>query len=346
MDFLINIFSFIVMNYWNAIKNLSQISSIYSDMTSEGTWVATLVTNLKNLVGLSEKSGFIQAFQGVGIAIALTYFLISIIGLVTEDRFTPEFLVKFFAKLVISVAVILWSDSLLIGFIDFGDALGNVFSKVTEESFILSEDGKTKTINESFEIFITNFVNSVEKETKYTISGPIIWDETDKCYYFSPEIKKNKDSADLIECLGLGVAMCVSGALLCLVATVGVPIIMAAILFIELSRIVELFIRGSLLPIAAGVMADDGWRGAGGRYFKKVLALATQKLVLSLSCVITSAMVTSYLMSALESTKGGNVWEFVGESFITIITACAVAVAGVNFMFKSLQVMNDLWGAS
>ena len=33
-------------------------------------------------------------------------------------------------------------------------------------------------------------------------------------------------------------------------------------------------------PIAMGLMSDDGWRGAGGRYLKKFLAVCCQSAVL------------------------------------------------------------------
>lgn len=344
-DILKPIFNSLISNYWNAVSNLSHISVIYSGVTGEESWLKILNNNLKTFC----VDTLMEAFEGIGLAVALTYFLISIIGLVTEDRFTPEFLVKFFAKLVISVAVITWSGSLLTGIIEFGDTLGGYVSSITAEKFVVNEE--EQDMYTSFEIFVTNFSQAVANETGMEFDNKVKVVKWKKdggaiigCSYNSPFT--DKFSLKTLQAIGLAIPLSLAGALVCLVSLILIPIIMAAVLFIEVSRLLELYIRGSLLPIAAGVMADDGWRGAGGRYFKKVLALASQKLMLDLSCVVTSAMTTSYLMSKLQTIKGNDIWGFIGDSFLSFIIAIVIALAGISFMFKSLQVVNDLWGAS
>lgn len=363
------IIQYILINYWFAIKKLSGIANIYSEQSGE-QWLIDLCQGLRNLCELH----LLPAFSGIGLAVAMTYFLISIIGLVTEDRFTPEFLVKFFAKLVISVAVILFSQDLLFGIIDFGDALGNTFQDWRADDFIASttlegeSSGSTTSKNKdknkdeggatgaTFKTFATSFINAVELDTGYKVDGgaetSIGYIPEEDNYYFAFEWVKNEDDDEplnFIQQLIMALPLLLSSSLLLLLSNLAIPAVTAAILFIEVSRVVELYIRGSLLPIAAGVMADDGWRGAGGRYFKKVLALASQKLVLSLSCVMTGAITTQYLMTSLTKASnyaGNTTVDFMGESFNVLLTAVVIALAGVSFMFKSLQVVNDLWGAS
>lgn len=326
----------ILETYWGILAIFSDLANAYTDVSS-AKWLVDLCNNLESLC----INKLMPAFSGVGLAVACTYFLISIIGLVTEDRFTPEFLAKFFAKLAISVAVIMWSGAILEAIINFGDAMGNMFTGWVANDFI---GNSSSNLEDTYSDFARTLMNTVEKDTDFKINGSAKisggWVSQNFKWY------KNGSDFGFIDCLGASISILVSSGLLTLISSLVMPFMSGAVYFVEISRNIELYIRGSLLPIAAGVMADDGWRGAGGRYIKKILALASQKVVLSLTCVMTSAMVTKYLIAELSTAASTGILSFIGTSFTIIVTAIVICVAGISFMFKSLQVVNDLWGAS
>lgn len=329
MELLTGIIESIIWMYWTMVDSFSNIGNAY-DWVANATWMTELSGNLQNLC----MTKLMPAFSGVGIAIAVTYFLISIISLVTEDRLTPEFLAKFFAKLAISVAVIMWSDTILKAIIEFGDAMGRMFSNWTTADFL----NTSTTLNTEFDLFANAFIDEVCADYGFTCTGTfskhnLVWKET-------------SNAIGIIGAIGAALTLLLNSVLLTLLSYLVLPIVSAIIYFIEISRLIELYIRGSLLPIAAGVMADDGWRGTGGRYIKKILALATQKIVLSLTCTMTSAMAVNYLLSQLKTAAGDGAVAFIAASFSMMITAIVICFAGIAFMFKSLQVVNDLWGAS
>lgn len=336
IDLLESVIEKLLDIYWGILTIFSDIANAYTNV-SGASWLTTLQGNLESLC----INKLMPAFAGVGMAVSVTYFLISIIGLVTEDRFTPEFLAKFFAKLAISVAVIMWSDTILVAIIDFGDAMGNMFINWTANDFVGSSGSD---MNSTFSNFARTLMNTVQNETHLKITG-------------SAEIKygwvtqnfewyKNGSDIGLGGAIGKSLGILLSSALLTIISSFVMPLMSGAVYFVEVSRNIELYIRGSLLPIAAGVMSDDGWRGAGGRYIKKILALATQKIVLSLTCVMTSAMTSMYLMSELSTAAGNSIDNFMNTSFTVIVTAIVICIAGLSFLFKSLQVVNDLWGAT
>lgn len=109
------------------------------------------------------------------------------------------------------------------------------------------------------------------------------------------------------------------------------------------TRLFEMGARGCFLPIAMGMMSDDGWRGAGGRYLKKFLAVCCQ----SAAMVVISGLAT-YLMGSLASPIINGLAE--GDiNFTTLVGNIAlmigVGVAMVSAMMKSIGVVNDLFGA-
>lgn len=96
------------------------------------------------------------------------------------------------------------------------------------------------------------------------------------------------------------------------------------------SRLLEMAIRATFMPIALGLMSDDGWKGASGRYIKKFLSLCCQGGVLvALACVSDGAM------TALATAD---------TSMSTLIVQAGVALATVAMMFKSIGFINDAFG--
>lgn len=333
MDILANIITTFVINFKFCFDMLIDIGSFNAQV--EGwRWLQSLKTTLESLV----INTLMPATAGVGLAIAVVFFLISIIGLVTEDRFTPEFLVKFFAKLAIAIAVILWSDAILKTMIEFGDAFGNMFSNVSRNVNLgLNET----TADEAYNTYASTVIAFVQTATGYTFEGNI---ETAEGKW-----KKTggADVVGLIYCIGMALSMNFSSGLIIMFSCILIPALQGAIMFVQLSRYIELYARGAFLPIAGAVMSDDGWKGAGGRYFKKLFALCTQSAAISLSCVIISVCEQAYLADALveaANSAAGPV-AIIGVGPKIILMGGIIAIAGIAFMFKSLNLMNDLWGA-
>ena len=307
-----------------AMDGLASISNA-ADGMYKASWLINVTKSLRSLC----TTKIIPAMGGIGIAIAATFFLISIIHLVTEDRFTPEFLAKFFAKLAISVAVVMWSDVILEAIVDFGDAFSNILTGWTTSDFLTGKGD----LDDAKISFAREFRKSCELtfDIKYNATTGV-W---------------SGKGGGLFVALGAALSMLLISAVLMLISLVAVPIVTGIVFFVEISRNLELYVRGSFLPIAAGVMADDGFKGAGGRYFKKILALATQKIVISLTCVITGAMISAFFIDAFAKIDGSKVspTAFLSSTAQTLLLALIIGAAGVGFLFKSLQVVNDLWGA-
>lgn len=64
-----------------------------------------------------------KSMQGLGMSIAVLFFLISLVELTTQDRMNIEVFVKFFAKLAIAIGVLLYLDRIVEGVWGFGEAL-------------------------------------------------------------------------------------------------------------------------------------------------------------------------------------------------------------------------------
>jgi hypothetical protein len=296
-------------------------------------------------------------FQGVGLAIACAYFLISVIGLVTEDRFTPEFLVKFFAKLVISVAVIIWSEDIIVGLVDFGNALTHDVASVARNGSLNVQFNFGTETYDGVDGVLSAFSDAVWKlvagifgiDCTSTQSGNTIsaWSVAG-------------GAVGLLAAISLGLSVMVDQGILALVSLIILPIIRGCVFFVQITRLLELYVRGAFLPIASGVMADDGWKGAGGRYIRKILALATQNAVIVLTMYLSSAMILSFYLSRIGDAitimtngvhSGNDAYKLMNillnglsKGIETTLMSLVVAVAGIAFMFKSISVVNDLWG--
>lgn len=293
-------------------------------------------------------TGIMQYMCSIGISIALIFFLISILQLVTEDRFTPEFLVKFFAKFIIAFCVILWSPDILAYIIDFGDALA---VDVAQKARGLL--GTTETFDPAaLEALIKNHAIWHYKNvgwdgwtgvgTKSGAKGMDLWGVWEAFKFW-------------IEGSMLGIFKFIS------------YLLNAVVMLIVLTRIMELYIRGAFFPIAAGLMSDDGWRGTGGRYFRKLMSLATQSAAIMMVANVFSVMMQAAIGSIFASSILGK-YEGLCHDTLDGVANCTkclnaistplnvpvmkpmmicivLCVAGLATMFKAASMMDDLWGA-
>lgn len=257
-----------------------------------GTVISNIQTSLTNVA-----SGVTNCMQAVAVAIALLFFLIALLELSTSERLTLEFFIKFFSKLVISIALIYATPALVSGITEFGGAL------TAEYSANLTEASSFDTVSAS-----TAVDNALETLTD---SGLDKW--------------------------GLLFTTLLMGGVLRLVAW-GIS---AIAYIICVSRLLEMSARGCFLPIAIAMMSDDGWRGAGGRYIRKYIAVCAQGAVL----VVIGTMI-GYVMNLAgvnviaQLNSCVSISSFLGSLVIFI----AIAIAGVSMLFKSIGIVNDAFG--
>ena len=129
---------------------------------------------------------------------------------------------------------------------------------------------------------------------------------------------------------------------ICILA-MGIRIITYVIAF---TRLIELNVRACFLPIASALMSDDGWRGTGGRYIRKFVAICCQSAVLV--CV---AKIGTYAFSILSQNIIGNLaGTITGASNPVLamggdlVILVGLGIAMVSVMFKSIGIVNDAFG--
>lgn len=145
---------------------------------------------------------------------------------------------------------------------------------------------------------------------------------------------------------------------------IGVPTILLAaallivVYVISFTRIIEICARGTFLPIGFALISDDGWKGSGGRYFKKFLAVCSQGAAI--------ALVGKFLTIAIGLAKGKAFSNFESLSTPTLsdmssyisafeeliknvlmgeVVIIGLAIAGIIALFKTMQLISDAFGA-
>lgn len=245
----------------------------------------------------------IKILTPVGGAIALMFFIFSLVQLGQEERLTLEIFVKHFAKFFVSLVLILNSYNIYKAFFDFG-------KEITD--YLVGSTGGRLTVSDSDITAISEFMQySLFTKDKAGL-GP-------------------DDSLNIWEGIGTFASTLPIGLLLLIVSAA----LLGIMYFIAFSRILELGARGVFLPVALGLIADDGWRGAGGRYIKKLLAIASQIAVLVVISVAAANIISKVATSIL-----------MGQEILgSLVAFLGVGFAVVSVMFKSIGLVNDVFGA-
>lgn len=338
------------------------------------TFLNSIEDTLKDFVYGSD--GIMTYMCSIAIAISMIFFLISILQLVTEDKFTPEFLVKFFAKFVIAFCVIMWSPQILQAIVEFGFAFSSevgdkasaIAGEVADNAF--DANGIVQLIK-NHEAYYYKDVTWPGYPTKGAVANGItqgaapwnwkdirgladVWNYFNKTLGFTGQI-------------GPAIGLSMEMATLSIFHLVALAIT-AIVMLIMITRILELYVRGAFLPVAAALMSDDGWRGSAGRYFRKLMSLATQNAVILVIANIfgvmaSSAMGSTFVDSIVSQTGCTKVHETLAD--IAVCKACLneipapidlpifkpmliciiICVAGIALMFKAAAIVDDIWGA-
>ena len=102
------------------------------------------------------------------------------------------------------------------------------------------------------------------------------------------------------------------------------------------TRLIEIAVRGSFLPLAMAMASEDGWHGAAGRYFKKLVALFVQGPALLLICKLYNQIMIGVASSELTD-SGGNI-------FSGLIKIVALGFATIGLAKQSINIINDVFG--
>ena len=120
-------------------------------------------------------------------------------------------------------------------------------------------------------------------------------------------------------------------------------ILLIVVYLVAFTRLMEMSVRASFMPIAFALLADDGWRGAGGRYIRKYLAICCQSVVL---CMIGGLHSIAFdkliLVFNTNIANGGAANGSVPEAMLFMF---GLSFATISLMFKSIGIVNDVFGA-
>ena len=215
----------------------------------------------------------IPIFQGMGIALALLFNFIGIIELASQDQLTPEKLIKQLAKFAAAFGAIMYAKEICYGVIN----LGNWFIQTTGKA-MASAASATGNFTSVGEFAVNNNTGGTTKTLSYILGKDNI-SAAEQNVIITNAMKMAFHKA----LKGAGVSTAITlyvqsfnmfiPALLMNIATF-------VCFFMALSRGLELGIRTIFMPVPMGLMAEDGWRGAGGRYIKKYMAVASQGMVM------------------------------------------------------------------
>ena len=298
--------TFLAKFIWGALTNLNIGNTVMDALGYNGGNSASAISAGLKAYALN----FQEPLQAVGAAIAMAFFLIQLLELTTQERFTIEFFIKFFGKLVISIALILACKTITEQLWNFGEAFTSLINKnyttVTADTTV----GNSSTL-------LKDKLNDNSQEGN-----------SDKQQFIDAAINEYKDVNTISLILEFGVV----GLVLYLMSL----ILIIVVYIVSFTRVLEMSVRAVFMPIAFALLSDDGWRGAGGRYIKKFIAICAQGAVL-----ILIGEVASFAILTSMTTVGSNN----GNFLMSIVIDLGIAYAGISMMFRSIGIINDVFGA-
>lgn len=298
--------NFAAARYSDAFESMSKMGDIMQGiLTSSSTGNVATITQVFSDFLENVRSMVVEPLKVVGIALALMFVIIAIFQLAMEDRMNPEIFVKHFAKFGLAMIAITYSDTLIDYIMQFGNALGNWAGGLSLGG------GATGTIPSKL----------------------------DMCNVFYSGLE-----AGLCEQWGLFFDAILNGAIVGIVA-----LVMEAVAYlIAFSRMIELSVRAAGMPIAMGMLADDGWKGTGGRYIKKFVAICSQSFVLIMIAKVTTGIMATSMCSVLTSMQSivlSGSGKLLSTMMGGIVISLGVGFSSVTIMFKSIGLINDMFGA-
>lgn len=269
------------------------------------------------LTGLTEAiKGFDNVFDNtldvmktIGFALCLFFFIMTLVDLFTSERLSFEIFWKHFLKLILGVFMVGNAEKVKEFVIKFGNAfMSDVNTGLIGLSNFKPDDFKNPFTHSENDIFL-------QAITEFAATKPLGW------------------------MMLLGIAFLVG--IFCLI--IGLIINGSAIL-IAFSRFLELYLRCTFLPVALALMTDDGWRGAGGRYIKKIIAVSVQGVALIIIGSLIGSAVGSIFTSLTTIEASLEIGDMLDMCLSTIVVTLGFGLAGLSLMFKSMGIVNDIFG--
>lgn len=262
------------------------LGDIIAEATGAGTGVASSIMDEVREFCIGTIAPGLSA---VGVAIAITFFLIALVELSTTERLTLEFFIKFFTKLVVSIFVIALCPEITEACINFGNTITNYLNDIDGAS-VMSR-------NEIYDKYWTYFHDTY----------PVQW---------------------LVM-----VIQALSGILIIFIASMILSVIAYIVSF---TRLLELGVRAAFMPIAVSLLSDDGWRGSGGRYIRKFIAICCQGGALVIIGRLTNLAMSACVTTQLSRPDLSNTMGY--------LVMLGVGFASASLMFKSIGLINDVFG--
>lgn len=289
---------------WSALTNLNIGKTVTEALGSDISTVAGQVAT-----GVKQFALNLQTpLQGIGIAIATAFFIVQLLELTTQERFTLEFFIKFFGKLAVAIGLILVCKSLTENIWGFGNAFTNTIEMNYKTASAKAFGGKS----------------SDALDAKVRPSSGVSKDEQE----FIDNVKTQfKDTNTIGFILQFGIV----GLVIYLMSL----ILIIVVYVVSFTRLLEMAVRAIFMPVAFALLADDGWRGAGGRYIKKFIAICCQGAVM----ILIGEAASFAILTSLNAMSNAS------DFLMAIVIDLGIAYAGVSMMLRSIGIINDVFGA-
>lgn len=292
------IIEWIANSYGDIFEKLYLGNTINDAMGYGNGTVSVVAEKVRNFcVGTNNSNGLIHYFEAAGIAIALTFFLLALLELSTQERLTMEYFIKFFSKLAISLFFILNCRAITLACIDIGAGLANIINGRNSDGLMSADADMRQAIYDSM---------------KTSLAG-VKW-----------------------------IVMVLESGITIIVMSLVSLILYVVVYIVGFTRILELYIRATFMPVAMGLLSDDGWRGAGGRYIRKFLAISSQGAVLCCIGILSNKAMQACGTQMFVNIAGANAQ---GSVLGGLVVMLGLAFATVSLMFKSMSIINDVFGA-
>lgn len=297
--------------FYYPLSMLTEIGTTAQEVmsTSSDTAIGTISKTMS-----TASTNFMPCLQSFGYAISIMFFIFSLIDLCLKDGFTTEMFIKHFAYLAVGIGMVYYSKDFFNAIVNLGNTLSDFIATnfvIDSTTTVPSED----TFKEAFSTMLdtdTGLLSGISAILKIMLAATI-------------------------------------GSAFALIEILAALILKVVVYVIAVTRLVELNVRGCFLPVGLSLMSDDGYRGAGGRYLKRFIAVACQGAVITIigkvatSCI--SIAVGQSVTILTDTTFSDNFMTSLFSMIGSFILALAVAVAMVSAMFKSIQLTNDIFGA-
>lgn len=297
---------FCAEKYSSTFETLAEVGTSIAEISHTNDGInATIWGTLKNVVETT-----IDGLMPFGYALCVLFFMISLIELAMSERMTLEFFVKYLSKLVIGVCAVYYSQYIY----EHVFGLGNALTTLMGNLFTISSSGQT--IAEQMESL------GIDAQSLTEQFQSIMGDDG-----------ANGWIGLLMSTVSMIIPLNLAALVLKIVAYV-----------VGFTRILEMSIRACFLPVACALISDDGWRGAGGRYIRKFIAICAQGGVLVCIGNITTKLMIGVTAESFNTLAYGSFDEVLKTFTQTIVVIFGFGIASISLMFKSIGIVNDVFG--